>query len=66
MVQYKDDKRIGAPQLVTPEQLTLLIDENSEIERVCESNNQALIIKKLPFFKEVDENFELEYFKPAC
>lgn len=65
-MQYHNNKRLGVPQLLTAEQLVQYIKTHQGISKVYESDNLELIISKLKEFKEVDENFELEYFKPAC
>ncbi len=54
------------PILINESELKSFIKKQNKNNIIYDLSNEQLIIDSLPSFKEVNENFELKYFKPVC
>ena len=61
---YSNSQKDTIPQLVEDSEINQYIKANETV--IYESDNRNNIITKLPIFKQVDYNFELEYLKKPC
>ncbi len=60
-------KKISDPILVDEQKINEIVNiPNQEYELVFDNDNKDNLINALSRFKIIDENYELEYFKPPC
>lgn len=66
VANVKNHELSNEPILIKENELKSFIEKQDKKNIIYDFNNEQLIIDSLIAFKEVDENFELKYFKPVC
>lgn len=64
--QYIDGKRYTTPTLVDHKQLHAFLKQYKKTKVIYDTDKHDFSLAKLAKFKVTNEDFILEYFKPAC